>query len=55
MTYNGKVKSIVQGAYMLFAGYQKAADRENSNAIYKLKRMVDNNVLRTRKPMEQTN
>jgi|MDTB01.1.fsa_nt_gb hypothetical protein len=26
-------------------GYQKAADRENSNTIYKLKRMVDNNCI----------
>jgi hypothetical protein len=44
-TCNGKVKSIVQGAYILMTGYQKAADRENSNTIYKLKRMVDNNCI----------
>ena len=44
-TCNGKVKSIVQGGYMLFAGYQKAADRENSNAIYRLKRIIGNNCI----------
>ena len=33
-------------------GYQKAADRENSNAIYRLKRMVDNNCIANTKANE---
>ena len=37
--------------------YQKAADRGDSHAIYKLKRMADNDCIanRTRKRMKQTN
>ena len=30
---------------MLLAGYQNAADRENSNAIYRLKRIIGNNCI----------
>jgi TPR repeat protein len=55
MYYKGK--GVAQNILIAKEWYQKAADRENSHAINKLKRMADNDCIanRTRKRMKQKN